>query len=326
MMDAKHNASLSPPALPFPTASVWLQALRLHTLPLAVAGMLAGAMLAWQQQVFQTGVFAASLSTALLLQIFSNLANDYGDAANGADHRRHGKPARAVASGLITPVQMRRALWLCALLCCASGLWLLAVALPALNGLPGQWWLWVVLGGLCLLAAWAYTAGRHPYGYAGLGDMAVWLFFGLVAVLGSSTLYGAQTDLLAAAVANALGLWCAAVLNINNMRDIHTDLAAGKHTIAAQLGGRAALFYHTALLVLAALCWGIWSMRHLPAPLVGGQIILSLLLYGHHLRRLLRARQRVQAAGYNRQLAQLSLFVLLWTAANWLLLWWLQAA
>ena len=294
--------------------SVWLAALRLRTLPLASAAMLAAAMLAWQQQVFQAALFIASLSTAVLLQIFSNLANDYGDAAHGADGQCRRGPVRAVAAGLITPSQMRRALLGCALLCMASGLWLLAISLPALHGWAAQWWLWLLLGALALLAAWAYTAGQRPYGYVGLGDVAVWLFFGLLAVLGGSVLYGAAITWPGAAAANALGLWCTAVLNINNMRDIPTDLAAGKHTVAARLGLLRARRYHAVLLALAATSWGVW-LYHSLAPMAAILLAAILLLFyrhhGHALRQALH-----QPHEYNRQLAQLSLFILLWVGAN----------
>ena len=299
---------------PHAPITVWLAALRLRTLPLAGAAMLAAAMLAWQQQVFQAALFIASLSTAVLLQIFSNLANDYGDAAHGADRQRRHGPVRAVAAGLIAPWHMRRALLGCALLCMASGLWLLAISLPTLHGWAAQWWLWLLLGALALLAAWAYTAGHRPYGYVGLGDAAVWLFFGLLAVLGGSVLYGAAITWPSVAAANALGLWCTAVLNINNMRDIPTDLAAGKHTIAARLGLRRAGRYHAVLLGLAAASWGVWLYHSLP-PMAAILLAAALLLfYRHHDHALRNAPQRPHE--YNRQLAQLSLFILLWVGAN----------
>ena len=315
---------LKPATRPNARFTVWLAAVRLRTLPLASAAMLAAAMLAWQQQVFQAAVLAASLSTALLLQIFSNLANDYGDAAHGADRQRRHGPVRAVAAGLIAPWHMRRALLGCALLCMASGLWLLAISLPTLHGWAAQWWLWLLLGALALLAAWAYTAGHRPYGYVGLGDAAVWLFFGLLAVLGGSVLYGAAITWPSVAAANALGLWCTAVLNINNMRDIPTDLAAGKHTIAARLGLRRAGRYHAVLLGLAAASWGVWLYHSLP-PMAAILLAAALLLfYRHHDHALRNAPQRPHE--YNRQLAQLSLFILLWVGANALAMGSFQAA
>ena len=269
-------------------------------------------------------MFIASLSTAVLLQIFSKLANDYGDAAHGADRQRRHGPVRAVAAGLIAPWHMRRALLGCALLCMASGLWLLAISLPTLHGWAAQWWLWLLLGALALLAAWAYTAGHRPYGYVGLGDAAVWLFFGLLAVLGGSVLYGAAITWPSVAAANALGLWCTAVLNINNMRDIPTDLAAGKHTIAARLGLRRAGRYHAVLLGLAAASWGVWLYHSLP-PMAAILLAAALLLfYRHHDHALRNAPQRPHE--YNRQLAQLSLFILLWVGANALAMGSFQAA
>ncbi len=180
------------------------------------------------------------------------------------------------------------------------------------------------MGALALLAAWAYTAGHRPYGYVGLGDAAVWLFFGLLAVLGGSVLYGAAITWPSVAAANALGLWCTAVLNINNMRDIPTDLAAGKHTIAARLGLRRAGRYHAVLLGLAAASWGVWLYHSLP-PMAAILLAAALLLfYRHHDHALRNAPQRPHE--YNRQLAQLSLFILLWVGANALAMGSFQAA
>lgn len=295
--------------------------MRLRTLPLACAGIIAGSMLAWQQERFQASLFSAALICALLLQIFSNLANDYGDALHGADTHRPDAPLRTVAAGLISPAHMLKAMLICALLCIMSGLGLLLLALPGLSGLLAQWWLWLSLGSICLAAAWAYTAGARPYGYAGLGDMAVWLFFGWVAVLGSAALQGTLTDHTSAAVANALGLWCAAVLNINNMRDIDTDIAAGKHTIAARLGHNGARIYHVVLLLLATASWWVWLRTYLPAWLSWLLMILAWSFYAYHGRALWRARQAIHRSHYNQQLAQLSLFILGWVLLNWLLLW-----
>lgn len=302
------------------TGRLWLQAARPRTLPLAAAGIFAGALMAAQQQRFQAAVLLLSLLTALLLQVFGNLANDYGDARHGADRHRHSDaPRRLVASGLINAAAMRRALRLCAGLCLLSGLWLLATALPALSGAIASWWSWLALGALCLAAAWAYTAGPHPYGYAGWGDMAVWLFFGPVAVLGSAALHGASIGVPEAAAATAVGLWCAAVLNINNLRDRRHDRAAGKLTLAVRLGLRRALLYHTALLLLAALAWGLWLHSCLPAA---ATILSSLLLAGFYLdhgRSLCRAVRNDDVAAHNRQLAKLSAFVLAWVSVQALL-------
>ena len=306
------------------TFSVWLLAARLRTLPLACSSILLGSGLAASRGAFDGTIMGLSLLTAILLQILSNLANDYGDAAHGADRQRRHGPVRAVAAGLIAPWHMRRALLGCALLCMASGLWLLAISLPTLHGWAAQWWLWLLLGALALLAAWAYTAGHRPYGYVGLGDAAVWLFFGLLAVLGGSVLYGAAITWPSVAAANALGLWCTAVLNINNMRDIPTDLAAGKHTIAARLGLRRAGRYHAVLLGLAAASWGVWLYHSLP-PMAAILLAAALLLfYRHHDHALRNAPQRPHE--YNRQLAQLSLFILLWVGANALAMGSFQAA
>lgn len=299
------------------TWRIWLAAARLRTLPLAMASVLTATLIAGVQHHFRPVILIALASTTVLLQIFCNLANDYGDGLRGTDTDRSQAPLRVLAAGWVSPARMRRALACCALLCVASGLWLLALALPALSGLAGRWWLWLLLGALALAAAWAYTAGRKPYGYAGLGDVAVWLFFGWLAVLGGAILYGAAPDLPAAAAANALGLWCAAVLNINNLRDRAGDAAASKRSFPVRFGLNAGRGYHAALLLLAAASWLLWQTRLdlPPAAVMASHGVLAVFYLGH-VCDLWRAEQAGQRWRYNRQLAALSLFVLLWVATQ----------
>ncbi|EHI52159.1 1,4-dihydroxy-2-naphthoate polyprenyltransferase [Aeromonas salmonicida subsp. achromogenes] len=186
-----------------------------------------------------------SLLTAILLQILSNLANDYGDAVSGADNGERIGPQRAVVSGLITQKQMCVAMGLTALAAVVSGLSLLGCAF-------GDQWLqiltFVVLGGAAIVAAITYTVGKTPYGYRGFGDISVFLFFGLLGVLGSYYLFTKTLawDLLLPAT--ACGLLATAVLNINNVRDIETDAVSGKITLAVRLGRNRAIAYHWLLL------------------------------------------------------------------------------
>ncbi|WP_051940569.1 1,4-dihydroxy-2-naphthoate octaprenyltransferase [Stenoxybacter acetivorans] len=298
--------------------SVWLYAMRPRTLPLSAAGMVCGGMIAWQQQHFQAAVFVLSLITAMLLQIFSNLANDYGDWQNGADNNRR-NPPRVLASGWLNERQMWQGLLVCGLLCVFSGIGLLMIALPThLSGSLILWAVWLMLGGSALWAAWHYTAGHRPYGYRGLGDLAVWLFFGLLAVSGSVYLQGASLNAQTWVLANGMGLWCAAVLNINNMRDINGDLAAGKHTIAARLGlHKAAFIYHPALLVGGAVCWLFWLWRSLSAvAALIGFAVLSICVFWLS-RRLYCAVCSSDAADFNPLLAATSLFILGWVLLAW---------
>lgn len=226
----------------------WVAAARLRTLPLAFASIALGNFLAASMGHFNPVIFALSLLTTLCYQILSNYANDLGDGLKGTDRDRQGE-RRAVASGDITPRAMRRAVWLMALVSFLSGT---TLSIYATRQLP---WLvtltFILLGLLAILAAIYYTVGKKAYGYAGLGDLAVYIFFGLVGVGGA---YFLQTNVLHWEIllpASAMGFLSMAVLNLNNMRDIKSDLAAGKNTLAVRLGLSKAKAYHAILLILA---------------------------------------------------------------------------
>jgi len=228
--------------------SPWISAFRPRTLPLALASILTGGFLAKSAGQLNWPVVALAALTTILLQILSNLANDYGDSQNGADSVHRQGPMRAVQSGAITPAEMKRAMWGFGLAALASGVALLLVAL----GFEAVWVLltFFVLGLSAIWAAVNYTAGSKPYGYAGLGDVSVFLFFGIVGVCGT---YFLQTRTLPLAVllpAAALGCFATAVLNVNNIRDIVSDKLAGKITVPVRLGPQHARRYHWLLLVL----------------------------------------------------------------------------
>lgn len=236
--------------------AAWLTAMRLRTLPLTLACVALGTFLAAADGGWRWSVAVLALLTALLLQILSNLANDYGDFIHGADHSQRPGPARMVSSGQITPQAMRRAMGLTTLLALAVGLALIWVALGS-ERLPLAL-LFVGLGGAATWAAVRYTVGRRPYGYVGLGDLFVFLFFGWVGVAGT---YFLQTLTWRGAVllpAASCGLFAVAVLNLNNLRDLRSDALAGKRSLPVRLGVQGARLYHTALLVggvLAALLY-----------------------------------------------------------------------
>lgn len=250
--------------------SIWLWAVRPRTLPLAVASIVLGYGLAVLQGAADFTVFLLALLTALLLQILSNLANDYGDAVSGADTAGRLGPRRMVGSGLATPGQMFRAVALAALLAACSGL---ALVLTAAWGRWPVLFFFLALGLASVAAAVAYTMGKRPYGYIGLGDLMTGLFFGPVAVLGSAVLCGAQLTVLMWLPAVAAGLCTSAVLNINNMRDIETDRASGKLTVAVRLGLERARRYHAALILVVMLLWLVFwlatDFRMLPGLAFG---------------------------------------------------------
>lgn len=245
-------------------AKIWLSAFRLRTLPLALSCIGMGSFLATSLGQFNGFIFTLCISTTIFLQILSNLANDYGDTMNGADNDDREGPSRAVQSGAISLQSMKQAIGVFIVLSLVSGLSLLYIAF----GVDWQSLLFFFgLGLMSILAAITYTAGRKPYGYAGLGDLSVLLFFGLVGVMGSSYLYikEIQWDFILPAM--SCGLFSVAVLNVNNIRDIDSDKKAGKYSIPVRMGRKKAVIYH----------WGLITLG------VGTSIIFTILNYSHNL-------------------------------------------
>ncbi|WP_075352301.1 1,4-dihydroxy-2-naphthoate polyprenyltransferase [Algoriphagus marinus] len=240
----------------------WLHAIRLRTLPLALASIFAGSFLAANLDVFRWEILVLASLTTIFLQILSNLSNDYGDTINGADHAERQGPVRAVQSGLISLSEMKKAMYLFGALSLVSGLLLLFFAVQSLI-------LFGIFLGLGIAAIWAaitYTSGTNPYGYAGLGDISVFIFFGLLGVFGTFFLHSLTIDFSALWIAIALGLFSTAVLNINNIRDIESDSTAGKKSIPVRIGKKAAIRYNWFLilggnisLVLFVIISGSWS-------------------------------------------------------------------
>jgi 1,4-dihydroxy-2-naphthoate polyprenyltransferase len=242
--------------------SAWLLAMRPRTLPLALASIGMGIFLALADGVFEGRVAMLCVSTAVFLQILSNLANDYGDYIHGADKTGRQGPLRAVQSGLISPQAMKVAIAIFALLSMLSGLTLIWLAL----GPAALIWslVFAVVGALAIGAAIAYTAGGIAFGYAGLGDLAVFIFFGWVAVLGTYFLQAQRLDWPLLLPATSAGLLAVAVLNVNNIRDIESDAKAGKRSIPVRLGRQRAHIYHWALFLFtlaAAIAYVIITFR-----------------------------------------------------------------
>lgn len=230
-------------------AKIWITAMRPRTLPLAVASIIMGSALAAAWQPFSWPVAIFSVLTAVLLQILSNLANDFGDSQHGADHARREGPRRAVQSGVVSARTMLIAIGMTSVLSILSGLALLWFAFG--SDAQGLFLLFVLLGAFAILAAVAYTAGFKPYGYAGLGDLAVLIFFGWIGVMGTYFLQTHRFDGSIMLAATSSGLLAVAVLNVNNIRDIQSDREAGKRTIPVRIGPQKARIYHWLLLVAA---------------------------------------------------------------------------
>ncbi|WP_084446695.1 1,4-dihydroxy-2-naphthoate polyprenyltransferase [Hymenobacter roseosalivarius] len=234
----------------------WVSAFRPRTLPLALASILTGGFLAAAGGQFNGVVVGLAALTTILLQILSNLANDYGDSQNGADSVHREGPMRAVQAGYITPARMKQAMGVFGIAAFLSGLALLWIAL----GAAGMWILltFLLLGLAAIWAAINYTAGSNPYGYAGLGDVSVFIFFGLVGVGGTYFLQTQTLPLVILLPATTLGCFATAVLNVNNIRDLRSDELAGKITIPVRLGGKSARRYHWLLLVLGLGCAAVY--------------------------------------------------------------------
>lgn len=224
----------------------WLHAIRLRTLPLALSSILMGSFLALMQKTFRWEILVLASLTTIFLQVLSNLSNDYGDSVHGADSGERQGPIRAVQSGIIGLSEMKRAMLLLVGMSLISGLVLLYLAFS-------DWKLFVLFLGLgiaAIAAAITYTSGKKPYGYAGLGDISVFLFFGILGVCGTYFLHSLAFWTAAILPAISLGLFSAAVLNINNIRDIASDQAAGKKSIPVRIGRKNAVAYNWALILL----------------------------------------------------------------------------
>ena len=235
----------------------WIKAARLRTLPLSLSGIITGSFIAkWRMEedgnFWNWQIFALALLVTLLYQILSNYANDYGDGVKGTDaFRDSSAEKRAVASGEISVKQMKTAVYVLSVISLLATLFLLYISF--FPNYQQEFYVFVGLGISCILAAIGYTIGKKPYGYLGLGDLMVFLFFGLVSVGGSYFLFTKSWSWDILLPAAAIGMMSMAVLNLNNMRDIVSDEKSGKKTLALRLGFKFAMIYEIVLLQLPIL-------------------------------------------------------------------------
>lgn len=230
------------------TPKSWIKAARLRTLPLALSGILMGAALAYFDGGFNSTVSILAIVTALFIQIFSNFANDYGDSQKGTDNQHRVGPQRTVQSGEITPEQMKFGMVIMIILSLIAGIWLIAEGTRGLD--LTTFLMFLAFGIVALIAAYRYTAGSNPYGYAGLGDVAVFLFFGILPVAGTYFLNTHQLNAEIFLPAISIGLFSTGVLNLNNMRDIENDRNSGKNTVVVRIGSDKSRIYHTSLIAI----------------------------------------------------------------------------
>jgi 1,4-dihydroxy-2-naphthoate octaprenyltransferase len=233
---------------------IWVMAARMRTLPAAVAPVLVGTSLALGAGHFRPLAFVAALLGAVFIQVGTNLSNDYSDARRGADTEDRLGPVRVTAGGLVPPRQVLIATYVSFGLAVACGAYLVAVAGPEL----------IAVGAASILAGVLYTGGPRPYGYEGLGEVFVFLFFGVVAVAGSYFVQVQELPWQAFMCAVPVGLLASAILVVNNVRDLETDRRAGKRTLAVRLGRKRTRGLYTAMIagafVTAPLPWAFGSM------------------------------------------------------------------
>lgn len=238
------------------TFSIWFSTARPKTLPLALASILVGAALAYQAGKFDGITTFLALLTTTLLQILSNFANDYGDHVKGSDTEERIGPLRAIQQGAISGEQLKKSLYLVGGLGFLSGIGLIGYAYQSLQDL----FVFLTLGVIAIVAAVTYTVGKRPYGYLGLGDLSVLIFFGFLAVLGTFYLQAHSLPCLTLLPALGCGLLSVAVLNINNLRDIEQDRKAGKTTLIVRIGSLNGRRYHLMLLSVALLAYLIFAL------------------------------------------------------------------
>ncbi len=258
--------------------SIWFDAARPKTLPLALVTITTGSSLAYSNGHFSLPIMLLALLTAIFLQILSNLANDYGDAEKGTDNEQRIGPMRALQSGAVSLKDMQKAIFLNIVLTILSGLALIFYSLDSLSNIIT----FIFLGLAAILSSIAYTVGNKPYGYIGLGDLSVFIFFGLLGVGGTYFLHTGEitTDIIVPAI--GCGLLAVAVLNINNMRDIDNDRACGKKTIAVRLGQECAKYYHITLIGIAFLSYVFYLYTHTTTVwMIVPFFLSSITLYKH---------------------------------------------
>jgi len=236
----------------------WIQAARLRTLPLSVSGIIVGTALARYQGQFSWPIFILALLTTVGFQVTSNFANDYGDGVKGTDNEDRIGPARALQSGSISRKALKKGVLVSVIISMFLALALVYLAF-GLDNLP-YIAVFLVLGLLSIWAAIKYTVGSNAYGYRGMGDLFVFLFFGLLGVLGSMFLYTKSLDWNAVFLAVAIGLLCVAVLNLNNLRDIASDKKHGKITMVVKMGFEKGKRYHFFLILMALICFSLFIL------------------------------------------------------------------
>ena len=284
------------------TIKMWIETARPKTLPLALATILTGSALAYWAGHFHWGITILCLLTTLFLQVLSNFANDYGDHQKGSDTAERIGPLRGIQQGAISAAQLKKGLYVMIALSFLCGALLIGIAYQNVGDLIA----FSLLGLLAIVAAITYTVGNKPYGYLGVGDISVLIFFGLLGLGGTYYLQVHDFSAVILLPAVASGLLATAVLNINNLRDIEQDRKAGKNTLTVRLGPHNGRIYHCILLAVAALFYllfALFNLHHLPG-------FIFLLTYPLLLKHALFVYSHKEPTALRPMLAQMSLIAL----------------
>ena len=276
----------------------WIAAARLRTLPLSVSGIIVGSAYAYYQNKFSWIIFLLAILTTLSFQILSNFANDYGDGIKGTDDNRIGEK-RLVGSGEISSKQMKNVIIANGFISFLLSISLIYVSFGKENFVYSL--LFLGLGIASITAAIKYTVGNNAYGYSGFGDVFVFLFFGLVAVLGSNFLFSKTIDMLLILPAIAIGMLSVAVLNLNNMRDIENDKISNKNTIVVKNGLSWAKNYHHFLLLTPFVCLFVFSIG------TDKMILFIFLIFIFFLKHLEKVRKSHNHADFDPELKKVAL-------------------
>ena len=241
----------------------YIASMRLRTLPLSMSGVILGLMLAAADYQVRWDTIVLTLLTTAFLQILANVSNEYGDYKSGTDSSDRKGPAYSLTGGFLTENDFKVMIWIYIILCAVSGLALIKISFGTLIDLEPA--LMILLGAAAIKAATHYTLGKNPYGYRGLGDIYVFLFFGLVSVLGAYYVASHNLRPLMLLPASAIGLFSVGVLKGNNIRDMETDARTGK-TIPLRIGERNAKIYQTALVAGGWICMTVFTFLRIPDP------------------------------------------------------------
>ncbi|WP_420399426.1 1,4-dihydroxy-2-naphthoate polyprenyltransferase [Flagellimonas sp.] len=284
----------------------WIQAARLRTLPLSLSGIIVGTALAVFQGQFNSTIFTLALLTTIGFQITSNFANDYGDGVKGTDNEDRIGPARALQSGILSRKALKKGIITAIVLSLILALTLVYIAFGKEN--LKYILIFSVLGILSIWAAIRYTMGDNPYGYMGLGDIFVFLFFGLLGVLGSMFLYTKSLDWISILPAISIGLLCVGVLNLNNLRDVVSDKKHGKNTLVVKMGFENGKHYHKFLIVLSFFCFLTYAILSIQ-EIQYWFFLLAFIPIFVHLTKVVRTKEPILLDGELKKLA-LSTFLL----------------